>query len=291
MNDKISAVIICKNESLCIEKMLKSIQLVDEIIICDTGSTDNTIEIAKKYTDKIYNFTWIDDFWAARNYAKQFATNDWILSIDCDEEIQIWWIEKIKEILSINNEIDWLYINMWNWASWNCEAIRIFNKELNWKWKIHECISVTNALSSWVTIKYGRSPTHDEDPYLDLRIMETVAIEETYNTRNLFYLAREYYYLKEYDKAESVYIKYLSLNSSFFNEVTDAYYMLAKIYWENWKWQWELSREMLMKVIMRNVNMRAAYTLMAQQMIDEKKHDTWLKLSEIADNSNCLFIH
>ena len=46
-----------------------------------------------------------------------------------------------------------------------------------------------------------------------------------------------------------------------------------------------------MKVIMRNVNFRAAYNLMAQQMIDEKKRDTWLKFAEIADNSNCLFIH
>ena len=46
-----------------------------------------------------------------------------------------------------------------------------------------------------------------------------------------------------------------------------------------------------MKVIMRNVNFKAAYTLMAQQMIDDKKRATWLKFAEIADNSNCLFIH
>lgn len=288
---KFSAVIICKNEEAMIEIMLKSIQWVDEIIICDTGSTDNTIEIARKYTDKVYSFPWIDDFWAARNYAKSFATNNWIISCDCDEEIEMWWIEKIKDIISkVDNSIDWIYVNMWNWASGYCEAVRVFRKELDWKWKIHECISTTNTISSWVNIRYGRSPTHDQDPLLDFRIMKKVYEEEPNNTRNLFYLAREYYYLKEYDKSEEIYKKYISI-WTYFNEVTDAYYMLWKIYWENGKWQWELSREMLMKVIMRNCNFKSAYTFMAQQMIDEKKRTTWLKFADIADNSNCLFIH
>lgn len=288
---KLSAVIICKNEEVMIETMLKSIQWVDEVIVCDTGSTDRTIEIAKKYTDKVYSFPWVDDFQKARNYAKQFATNEWIISCDCDEEMEIWWIDKIKEIISINNEIDWIYVNMWNWASGNSNAIRVFKKELDWHWKIHECISPTNTLNSWVTIKYWRSPTHDKEPLLDLRIMEKVLEEEPYNTRNLFYLAREYYYIRDYDLSELTYKRYLSLHSPFFNEVTDAYYMLAKIYWENGKWQWELSREMLMKVLLRNINFKAAHILMAQQMIDDKKRDTWLKFAEIADNSNCLFIH
>ena len=56
--------------------------------------------------------------------------------------------------------------------------------------------------------------------------MEKVAEEEPNNTRNLFYLAREYYYLNNYYQAEIVYKEYLSLKSPFFNEVTDAYYML-----------------------------------------------------------------
>ena len=67
-------------------RCLDSVKDADEIIICDTGSTDNTIEIAKKYTDKVYtDFTWCDDFSAARNHAKEKATGDYILSIDADE--------------------------------------------------------------------------------------------------------------------------------------------------------------------------------------------------------------
>jgi len=69
-----------------LERCLDSIaDLMDEIIIVDTGSTDNTIEIAKKYTDKIYHFDWIDDFSAARNFSFSKATMDYIYCADADE--------------------------------------------------------------------------------------------------------------------------------------------------------------------------------------------------------------
>lgn len=58
-----------------------------EIVLVDTGSTDNTVEISRKYTDKIFHFDWIGDFSAARNYSINCATHDWILVLDCDEYI------------------------------------------------------------------------------------------------------------------------------------------------------------------------------------------------------------
>ena len=59
-----------------------------EIVVVDTGSTDNTRQKAGKYTDKIYDFEWIDDFSAARNFAVSKASNNWILILDCDEYVQ-----------------------------------------------------------------------------------------------------------------------------------------------------------------------------------------------------------
>lgn len=59
-----------------------------EIVLVDTGSTDRTVELARKYTDKIYYFEWCSDFSAAKNYAMEKASHDWILSIDCDEFIE-----------------------------------------------------------------------------------------------------------------------------------------------------------------------------------------------------------
>lgn len=85
----VSVCMIAKNEEKYIEECLKHLKPYDmEIVVVDTGSTDRTKEIAKKYTDKVFDFTWIHDFSAARNFCAQKATNDWILVIDCDEYIE-----------------------------------------------------------------------------------------------------------------------------------------------------------------------------------------------------------
>ena len=82
----LSVCIIGKNEEKNIEKCLSSLAPYDfEIIYVDTGSTDRTVELAAKYTDKIYHFTWIDDFSAARNFSLAQAAHDYVLVLDCDE--------------------------------------------------------------------------------------------------------------------------------------------------------------------------------------------------------------
>ncbi len=85
----ISVCIIAKNEEKHIEECLKRLKLYPyEIVLVDTGSTDNTIEIASHYTKHIYHFDWCDDFSAAKNFAVSKASGDWILSLDCDEYVE-----------------------------------------------------------------------------------------------------------------------------------------------------------------------------------------------------------
>lgn len=84
----ISLCMIVKNEEAVLARCLDSVaDLVDEIVIVDTGSTDRTKEIASKYTKNIYDFQWIDDFSAARNFAFSKATEEYIYSADADEVI------------------------------------------------------------------------------------------------------------------------------------------------------------------------------------------------------------
>ena len=98
---------IVKNEENCLARTLESIQsLVDEIVITDTGSTDATIEIASRFTDRILIHPWQDSFSEARNYSLQYSTTDWVCSIDADE-----WIECDESELEtlLNSELNTVY--------------------------------------------------------------------------------------------------------------------------------------------------------------------------------------
>lgn len=82
----ISVCIITKNEEANIEKCLAPLVPYGfEIVVVDTGSTDRTKEVASKYTDKIYDFEWCDDFSAARNFSLSKASHNYILVLDSDE--------------------------------------------------------------------------------------------------------------------------------------------------------------------------------------------------------------
>lgn len=85
----LSVCIIAKNEEKHIGECLKRLSAYGfEIVLTDTGSTDRTLAIAEKYTDRIYQFDWCDDFSAARNFCMQKASHDRILFLDCDEYIE-----------------------------------------------------------------------------------------------------------------------------------------------------------------------------------------------------------
>lgn len=94
---------IVKNEEKYLEKCLTALKPIlekvdSELIIADTGSTDNTVEIAKKFTDKVYYFEWIDDFSAARNFTMEKSVGEWYMFLDADEVFQ-----SCDEIISFFN--------------------------------------------------------------------------------------------------------------------------------------------------------------------------------------------
>ncbi|MCY2907094.1 glycosyltransferase family 2 protein [Bacillus anthracis] len=86
MKPFLSACLIVKNEEEMLGKCLESLRrVIEEIIVVDTGSTDSTKEIARQFTDKVYDFEWMNDFSEARNFAASKANGEWIIAIDADE--------------------------------------------------------------------------------------------------------------------------------------------------------------------------------------------------------------
>ncbi|WP_339318963.1 glycosyltransferase [Paenibacillus sp. FSL R10-2734] len=96
----ITLCMIVKNEAKHLEKCLSSVQgLVSEIIIADTGSEDNSKDIALKFGAKVIDIPWENDFAKARNLSLEYATSPWILVLDADEAIDHWREEQIQHLL------------------------------------------------------------------------------------------------------------------------------------------------------------------------------------------------
>ena len=92
----ISLCVIARNEEHCLARCLCSAQqLVDEIIVVDTGSTDHTVRIAIEHGACVFTFDWDDDFAAARNYAISKAQGNWILVLDADEALSLFSREEL----------------------------------------------------------------------------------------------------------------------------------------------------------------------------------------------------
>jgi glycosyltransferase involved in cell wall biosynthesis len=100
----LSAVIITKDSQDTIEKCLRSIQWIDDIIIVDSGSCDKTIEIASLYTKNIIKNEFID-YASQKNLGIKYAKNEWILSIDADEYLSLDLSKEIQEAIK-KNEYD-----------------------------------------------------------------------------------------------------------------------------------------------------------------------------------------
>ena len=87
---RVTAALIVRDEADYIEGCLSALEdVVDEIVLVDTGSTDDTIDRAQRFPVKLHHFEWVQDFSAARNYAIEQSRGDWILYIDADERLDV----------------------------------------------------------------------------------------------------------------------------------------------------------------------------------------------------------
>ena len=168
----ISLCMIVKNEEAVLSRCLDSIaDLMDEIIIVDTGSTDKTKEIALKYTDKVYDFEWTGSFSDARNYSFSFATKEYIYCADADEYMDE---ENRNKFLMLKRgmlrDIDIVQMYYSNQLSYN--TIYNYDKELRpklykrlrpfvWENAIHEAVRLDPLIyESDITIEHRPTSNH-----------------------------------------------------------------------------------------------------------------------------------
>ncbi len=99
-NPSLSVCIICRDEAENLARLLPTVtSFADEIVVVDTGSSDQSVTIARRYGAKVIDSPWADDFSAARNTALRHATRTWVLCLDCDDEIPAESMERIQSFI------------------------------------------------------------------------------------------------------------------------------------------------------------------------------------------------
>lgn len=143
---------IVKNEEDCIERCLQSVKdAVDEMIIVDTGCTDQTIEICQSFGAIIYPFQWNGSFADARNYGIEQANHDWVLWLDADEEVDSVEVHKLRDADKFAG-FDVLSIHLINYygdtvdknRTTDITHTRLFRRSTGIRFinKIHECLDI-----------------------------------------------------------------------------------------------------------------------------------------------------
>jgi len=207
----LSVCMIVKDEEKNVTDCLESIKdIADEIIIVDTGSKDKTKEVVSKYTDKIFDFQWIDDFSAARNYSLSKAISDWVLWVDADDVV-----ETPEKILPLLNEPFSLCNFNIVYGNDVFRQPRLFRNFMNIQFagRVHEYPSFTGMdckEKSDVIVRHKTEKHSTEDrSQRNLRILNKALEDDSNNTRTMFYLANTLKELGQYDNAIDMYRKYL----------------------------------------------------------------------------------
>jgi len=153
--NKLSLCMIAKDEAAVIGRCLNSIRgAVDEIIVVDTGSSDATPQIAEGLGAQVHRFPWNDNFSDARNYSLEFASGDWILFLDADEELDAQSRDLLKQVIT-NDQFEGYflkllnYVNVEKWTETNPGVVfRLFRNRNEYRFQgvIHE--QILNAITA-----------------------------------------------------------------------------------------------------------------------------------------------
>lgn len=226
----LSICIITKNEAEKLEKCLQALKLYElDIVVVDTGSIDNTRQMALQYTNSVYDFRWCDDFAAAKNYAVQKAKNDIVMVVDSDEYLQQLNIDELwRGILSHSEKVGRIQrINSFvrngernrikEWVN------RIFDRRLyHYQGRVHEQIvsgsvfenrNINQACEEAVYQTYLTNVVLEHDGYdgseearkqkamRNIKLLEMEYKQNPKDTYILYQLGKGWYMAGEYEKA------------------------------------------------------------------------------------------
>lgn len=230
---------IVKNEEETLERCLSSFNgLFDEIIIVDTGSQDKTKDIAKKFTNKIYDFKWCDDFSKARNFGISKSTCDYFMWLDADDIITKENLEKMIELKkNISNED--VFMLKYDIAfdennnptfSYYRERICKNNGLFLFKDPVHEAI-IPSGNIKYIDISIEHRKIKSNSKSRNLKIYEKLKKNKIkFTERQQFYYSRELFYNNKIHKAIINFKKFLKIPNGYIENKIEACRNLSRCY-------------------------------------------------------------
>lgn len=311
---KLSAVIVSYNEEANVKRLMKSLQGVDEVVVADDGSTDNTVPLFESLGARVYRrhdhsslvtdedvdgfvemLGWIPKFKAGermfdgganRNEAVSYAKHDWIFNPDCDEIVN-WKLPELKKLMAESDIITCKIVT----DNSKYDVRKLYNrKKATFVGRIHEVPvgekgARVKAAGDLMYINHYQLPRELRLKYL--AVME-YAVYKDQDVRTKFYLAREYFRYFEFAKAIKLFHEYLK-TATWIPEVADAYLYIALAYMQ--LGQMEEARLGCMYSIMTNPDNKRALNLMSQIGKNRRKAKVWARYAEHAKNEDVLFVH
>ncbi|MDR2939371.1 MAG: glycosyltransferase family 2 protein [Clostridiales bacterium] len=215
---ELSLCMIVKNEGKNLCNCLDSVKGVfDEINIVDTGSIDNTVELAKRYTDRVFYYEWEDDFAGARNFSFSKATKEYIMWLDADDIVTQ---ENVKKLLKLKKGLsrDIQYVMMYYYYNIdeNGNSLltqkreRILKRSAGFSWvsPVHEYVDVSGkGLSADIFISHNHRELSKRSMERNFRILEKLIKLGNRDKRIIKYYAQSFSDEKDLDKN----LKYINL--------------------------------------------------------------------------------
>ncbi len=224
---KIAVYAISKNEEKFVKRWMQSMSEADAVYVCDTGSTDNTVEELKKLGANVKEIEVIPwRFDTARNISMDFVPHDYdvLVCTDLDEYFNKGWREEIEKVWVKGKTTRMKYQYTWSFNDDNSPATTFWYEKIHsksgfrWEHPVHEILEYDGeipdryAISSKIRLEHHPDDTKSRSQYLEL--LELSVKETPDDDRNMHYLGREYMFRGMWDKCIETLEKHLSLPSA-----------------------------------------------------------------------------
>lgn len=233
---------IVKDEEKSLPRLLSSVKgIFDEIVIVDTGSKDRTKEIALSYGATVYDFRWVDDFSAARNFSFSKVTSEWIMWLDGDDELTSDDRARLLELKKHLGDAD-AYLMAYNYAQdqEGKPLVRFYRHRIlkndgrvRWKCPIHEHMIIPpgfrEAMTNVVVTHRRGLEAATQDRGRNIRLLRKAVQDDPSSQRMKFYFGKELYSEGEFQECARVLEDYLA-KGDWHENMVNAHHFLALAY-------------------------------------------------------------